>query len=326
MKLLSSILIASCYGLTIRLLYGVFDNLMPIMGITFFFLVPFLIGYLTIFLIPYKESQTRTGAFFKPWLTCAVILFVTWRVGIEGAVCWVMAFPLFALQAGLGGLVAFSRKQRRARKDIEWDFDKEDSDKTGGLKVSFLFMIPLLAGLIEGDRTASYQELTVVKKVDIQASSAVVWNTLLINEAPGAEKRRPTLSGIFGFPRHVSTTVGEPVVGGSRLATYQKGLTFMETIEKMEPCRLLALKIQTDPSKISKAIMDEHIVIGGKHIKMLQDEYTLEELPNGGTRLSLASRFCINTPFNWYAGLWSDLFMSDILKDELTTIQQLSEK
>jgi hypothetical protein len=312
--------------LTVRLLYGVFDNLMPIMGISFFFVVPFLIGYLTIFLIPYKQRQTKTGAFFKPWLTCGVILLVTWRFGIEGMVCWVMAFPLFGLFAGAGGVVAFGRKERRARKEIEWDFEKDDNNKTGGLQVSFLFMIPLLAGVLEGDRTSSFQQLTIDKKIDLRASPATVWNALLANEGSGGTKTSPTLSSMFGFPRHLSTTVSEPVVGGSRLARYQKGLVFMETIEQIVPNRRLVLKIQTDPSTISKAIMDEHIVIGGKHIKMLQDEYTLEELPNGGTQLRLASSFCINTPFNWYAGLWSELFMADILKDELITIQRLSEK
>jgi hypothetical protein len=324
MKLLSSVFLASLYGMSIRLLYGVFDNLMPIMGISFFILVPFFIGYLTIFLIPYKESQNKAGAFFKPWLTCLVILFVTWRLGIEGMVCWAMAFPFFAVLAGCGGVVAYSRKQRRARKHIEWDFDKEDSERPGSLKVSLLFMIPLLAGLIEGDRTTAFKELAVEKKATIRASPAVVWAALLGNEAAGMKKQDAGLLGAFGFPRHLCTAIDRPVVGGSRVSTYEKGLTLTETIEKMEPARVLALKIQTDPSTISKAIMDEHIVIGGKHIKMLWDEYTLNALPDGGTELVLCSHFCINTPFNWYAGLWSDLLMSDILTEELTTIQQVS--
>ncbi len=84
----------------------------------------------------------------------------------------------------------------------------------------------------------------------------------------------------------------------------------------------MVVSIKTDPAKISKAIMDEHIVIGGKHVQLQEDEYKLEALPNGKTRLSLSSHFTINTPFNWYAGLWSKMLMADILKEELSSLGQ----
>ena len=326
MKLLFSVIIASFYGLTIRLLYGIFNAVMGIMGISFLFLLPCLIGYLTVILLPYKEEHTATGAFFKPWLTCGAILLITLFFNIEGMICWAMAFPLFAILAGLGGVGAFKRKRRRFRDKMEWDFEKADWEKPGSLKISFLFMLPLLAGLAEGDRTSSFQELRVEKQVEIGASPGVVWNALLENDQSGVKKQGASFSSIFGFPHHLNTKVNKQVVGGSRVATYEKGLAFMETIEKMEPGRLLVLSIKTDPSKISKAIMDEHIVIGGKHVKLLQDEYQLEELPNGRTRLRLSSYFSINTPFNWYAGLWSKGLMSDILQEELSSIRQISEK
>jgi hypothetical protein len=326
MKLLFSVLIATMYGLTIRLLYGIFDNVMGIMGVSFFFLAPFLIGYLTVILLPYKEEHTATGAFFKPWLTCGAILLITLLLNIEGAICWAMAFPLFAILAGLGGVRAFGRKRRRFRDKMDWDFEKDGWEKPGSLKVSFLFLLPLLAGAIEGDRTSSFEELRVEKQVEIKASQEAVWNALLSNKQTDIKSRGFTFSAFFGFPYHLNTTTGKVAVGGFRVANYEKGLTFMEIIEKMEPGRSLVLAIKTDPSKISKAIMDEHIVIGGKHVQLLQDEYRLEELPGGQTRLTLSSRFSINTPFNWYAGIWSKWLMSDILQEELNAVRQISGK
>jgi len=322
MKLLFAVFFASFYGLTIRLLYGLVENALPIMSVSFLFLVPFLIGYLTIFLLPYKERHTPTGAFFKPMLPCLVILAITLFFNIEGSICWMMAFPIFALFAGGGGVIAFQRKRRRALRNTEWDFEKDDWEKPGSLKISFLFLLPLLAGLIEGDTTSSSKALTIEKQVDLKASPGVVWNALIAKDRPHTKDRRVTLSGFLGFPHHLNTTVITPSPGGSRIATYEKGLEFVETIKKLEPGRSLTLEITTDPSKISKAIMDEHIVIGGDHIRMQDDEYRLESLPDGGTRLHLSSHFSINTPFNWYAGIWARLLMSDILKDELYSLEQ----
>jgi hypothetical protein len=38
----------------------------------------------------------------------------------------------------------------------------------------------------------------------------------------------------------------------------------------------------------------------------------IEALPNGATRLPLASRHRISTDFNWYAHLWTDAVMADL--------------
>src|ERR1700743_1995395 len=134
MKLFISIILSAFYGISIRLLFAAFGDLLPVMSITFFFIVPFLIGYLTILLLPYRESHNATGAFLKPTLTCGIILVITWFFKIEGMICWIMAFPIFAVLAGCGGVVAFNRKRRRALRKIEWDFDKDDWEKPGALK------------------------------------------------------------------------------------------------------------------------------------------------------------------------------------------------
>jgi hypothetical protein len=322
MKLLISVFFASFYGLTIRLLYDFFDGSLAIMSISFIFLVPFLLGYLTIFLLPYKEGHTATGAFFKALLPCIVIIVITIAFNIEGIICWLMAFPIIGIFVGFGGVVAFNRKKRRAMAKDLWDFEKDEYDKTGSLKISFLFLLPILAGLVEGDSTSSSKVLTIEKQIEVKAAPGIVWTALMANNPARTNIRRTSLSGMLGFPHHLNTTMHDPTVGSSRIATYEKGLEFVETIKKIEPGRSMTLEITTDPSKISKAIMDEHIVIGGDHIKMQEDEYRLEPLPDGGTRLILSSRFSIHTPFNWYAGIWAQLLMSDILKDELYSLEQ----
>jgi hypothetical protein len=320
MKLLISITLAAFYGISIRMLFASFGDILSVMSISFFFIVPFLIGFLTIAPLPYRNSQNEAGAFFKPWLSCLVILVITWYLKIEGIICWVMAFPIFASFAGLGGLIAFRRKRRRAQRKIQWDFDKDDWEKPGAMKVSLLFFIPIFAGLLEGDQLSGSEDLTVENEIEIQASPSAVWSALTASRQNAIKASHPGLPAIMGFPYHLNTTLDSVAIGGQRIATYEKGLTFVETISQLEPGRRLVVDITTDASKISKAIMDEHIVIGGKHIRMQGDEYNLQALPNGDTKLSLASHFSINTPFNWYARPWSKWLMSDVLLQELQSL------
>lgn len=322
MKLLLSITLATTYGISMRLLFVSFGDVLSVMSVTFFAIVPFLIGYLTILLLPYRENHTQTGAFFKPWLPCLAILFITSICGMEGMICWVMAFPLLALVAGIGGMVAFRRKRRRALKDIEWDFEKDDPPKPGAFNISLLFFIPLFAGVLEGNRISSFEKLDVGGQVEVAASPEVVWSVLTARHDYVVPPTHPTLCAMMEFPRHLSTTLDTLAIGRKRTSVYEKGLTFDETITRLVPSRRLEVAIANDPSKISKAVMDEHIVIGGEHIRMRGDAYALEPVSGGKTRLSLVSHFSINTPFNWYAGLWAKWLMSDVIREELNSINQ----
>jgi len=319
MKLLLSITIAAVYGVSLRMLFSSFGDELAVMSISFFFLVPYFVGYLTILLIPYREGQTAKGAFFKPWLSCLAVFVVTYYLNIEGMVCWFMAFPIFLLIAGSGGVIAFHRKKRRAQKKVELDFEKHDPDT---LNSSLLLFIPLLTGLVEGKRSSGYEHLRIERQIEIAAPPTEVWKALTAPTRTARMPGHPSICGVMGFPHHLNTTVSSPTIGGQRIASYEKGLVFFETITKMEPGRQLEVAIRTDPSTISKAIMDDHIVIGGEHIRMEGDAYSLEPLPGGRTKLTLESRFVINTPFNWYTRIWADWLMSDVLQQELDAMRQ----
>ncbi len=316
MKTLFAVGFASLYGLIVRLLFGFMEDFMGIMSITFLVLVPIFIGFLTVILIP--RVSNGAAAFFLPWLTSLVILFVTIALSIEGAICWIMVFPFFAILAGIGGSIAYSIKKRNARNK---DLDKNDWGKPNTLNVSALFFVPALLGYLEGERTLVPVEYTITKQMVIAAAPAEVWSQLThINELKESE-RQGSFSNWMGFPRHLRTVADTFAVGGTRFAVYEKGLYFKETISEYVPGKRMVLAIKTDPDNIPPTVMDEHILIGGKHLDILKDEYSLEQLPDGSSRLSLSSRFRINTPLNWYAGLWAAYLMSDILVGELELVK-----
>jgi hypothetical protein len=317
MKTLFAVAFVSLYGLSVRLMFGVLHAYMEIMSITFLCLVPVLIGFLTIWLTPKESTDHVAVAFFKPWLSSLVILVLTIMFNVEGAICWIMLFPIFAFAAGIGGVIAYNLRNKRTKNP-----DKNDWEGPDTLKVSFVLFIPLFLGVLEGDRITSRKDFMVSRDVIIDASPAAVWKELThINEIK-PDEHSISFSTLMGFPTHLRTTLDTAALGGKRMAIYEKGLYFEETISAYEHERLMVLDIKTDPNNIPPTVMDEHIVIGGKHVDILQDTYKLEALPDGRSRLSLSSKFYINTPFNWYAGIWSYYLMSDILQCELDLVKE----
>ena len=314
MKSLLAIVLAATYGLVIRLLFGFASGLMEIMSITFIFLVPFGVGYLTVLLMPPTSIRTSGGAFWAPWLTSLVLLGITVALSIEGTICWLMIFPIFAIIAGIGGAVAFSQRPRKDR-------ESDSPPRPTNLHMSLLVAGPLLLGFIEGEKALVPKELTISREVVVEASPAVVWQQLTSCQTVARPAGGHSLAGLFGFPRHLTTTLDSFKVGGKRMAYYEKGLYFEETVASYQPARQLVLQVNANPSAVPPAVMDEHILIGGKHLDILQDTYQLTPLAGGRTSLRLASRFYINTPFNWYAEIWAHYLMSDILTGELKDLQ-----
>jgi hypothetical protein len=319
-----AVVFAAVYGVLLRIVFGFLGDIMGIMGLSFLVLAPLIIGFLTVILLPKRRVLGNGSAFFLPWLTTLVILIVTIACSIEGTICWIMLSPLFAIVAGVGGLIA----NRFRRKKIEIN-DKENYDywtKPDKLSVSCLLLLPMITGTIEGERLLNREDMLITESIEIKASPSAVWKSLTnINDIKQGEKHA-SFASWMGFPSHTSTTLDTLAVGGKRIATYEKGLHFDETITEYKQEKRIVLDIKTDPNKIPPTVMDEHILIGGKHVDILQDVYTLEPLSNGNCVLKLSSHFFINTPFNWYAAIWAKYLMSDILSAELELIQSRAVK
>lgn len=317
MKSIFAVSAAAFYGLSLRIMFGFLDNFMGIMSITFIGLVPVIIGFLTIILQSKESTTNALSAFLQPWITCLVLLILTMTLNVEGSICWIMIYPFFAFLAGIGGVLAYL-----LRKSNSSHSDKQDWKEPNSLNLSLLIVVPFVIGLAEGERTLSRQEYTLSTSVIIPATSKEVWYHLThINEITHKENT-PSIANIIGFPRHVRTTLDTVAIGAKRTAVYENGLYFDETIAAFKPEKLLVLDIATDPANIPPTVMDEHIVIGGKHIDILQDVYTLEQLPDNNCRLTLSTRYFINTPFNWYSGIWAKYVMSDILQGEIEVIKE----
>ncbi|WP_044086187.1 hypothetical protein [Lewinella cohaerens] len=326
MKSFFALTIASSYGLLIRGIFGFISPNFEIMSLTFLCLVPFIIGFLTVRFWPEGKIKSNWSAFAKPWLTCLILLIVSMLLKIEGAICWIMIYPFFSFAAGLGGILTFKIMNKRSSSSNNPDIlDENDWDNSSTLKMSLVLLLPVFMGFIEGDHSSSRQYITLEESVTINASTDEIWQTITHIDQVDQGEKGTYLTNALGFPKHLYTTLDTCLLGNKRMCYYEKGLVFEETITEVVPHKKLVLDIYVDPTKIPATVLDEHIVIGGKHVDVLKDTYLLEPQTDGATHLSLTSQYSINTPFNWYAGIWAKYLMSDLLKGELNLIKQRSE-
>jgi hypothetical protein len=191
--------------------------------------------------------------------------------------------------------------------------------------LALVALLPLLTHPWLRDALTRRDVRTVENVRVIHASQEVVWKN--IERVPRIAPQELPFSWThrIGFPSPVEATLSFEGVGGVRHATFERGVLFIENVDIWEPESRLAFSIQAQTDQIPPTTLDEHVRIGGQFFDVLRGEYTIEPLPNGDTRLHLASSHRISTDFNWYARFWTDAVMADLQETILSVIQKRSE-
>ncbi len=303
--------IPTLYAVILRLVFGVktWDELFSVMSVTFLFLLPTIVGALTVYLSKVENVKRLTYRFFIPWIPIFLFLLITILLSIEGWACWIMILPVFLLAASIGGLIGGYLKLR----------------KHNNLNISILVLFPFLFSPIEkliDTIPGTYKADTYI---DINAPAEKIWdNVTRVKEIP-LNLDKGYLTSFLGFPRPVKAELNFEGVGAYREAIFTKGLIFHETVTEYIDNKKMVFNIKAYPHEIPSTTMDEHVVIGGDYFDVLTGTYEIEKLKNGLNRLHLYSYFKMNTTFNFYAGFWGKLIMKDIQNNILQIEKKRAE-
>lgn len=265
------------------------------MTLAFLFVVPLVIGVLTAW--PIREPATRSVRPYGSTVAMLLLIAVTVAVGWEGSICVIMGGPVMIIFAGLGawigGFLARSAYRNRS--------------------LPVLVALPYLLAPAEARWTAPVRLVETVTEVEIAASPAAVWPLVASVDSIREHERRPALYTAMGFPRPVAATLSHHGVGGVRVATFEGGLRFTETVTVWEPNRRLRFTIEANGDSIPPGTLDEHVTLGGPHFDVLSGTYELHPIDGGRrTRLVLRSEHRIATHFNPYAAWWANRVMTSI--------------
>ncbi len=311
-KLLIAIGIPTAYAIVLRLLFGVKDwnEIFSVMSVTFLFLLPTILGALTVYLSDEKMVKKTWYSLLVPWIPIFLFLIITLFLEIEGWACWLMILPVFLIAASIGGIIGQQLKLRK---------------RTNRLHVSILIFIPFLISPLEQaiDKIpGTYKAYTYI---DIEADATTIWENVTRVKTIEEDDDTGYLTEFLGFPRPLKAELNYNGVGAYREAMFTNGLIFRETVTEYEEQKKMVFSIKANTYEIPSTTLDEHILIGGKYFDVLHGTYELEKLKEGTYRLHLYSYFKMNTTFNFYAGWWGKLIMKDIQNNILKIEKKRAE-
>lgn len=300
------------YAIAVRFLFGVdkWQHFFTVMTLTFVFLLPFIMGALTLYFSSAENRKRRAYRIFAPWVPVFIFLALTIAFAWEGWGCWLMVLPVFLIGSSIGGVLG-----ERLRR---WEGGQN-------LHVSLLILLPVFASPIEqliGFLPADYEAYTYI---DIDAPAETIWKNVTRVREIAVNEDQGWLTRLLGLPRPVKAELDFEGVGATREAIFTKGLIFHETVSEYVEGRKMVFSIKAYPHEISPLAMDEHVVIGGKYFDVLNGVYLLEKRGNNKHRLHLYSHFKLSTNFNFYAGYWATWIMKDIQNNILQVEKQRSE-
>jgi hypothetical protein len=305
------------YGLVSRAIFALEDfrgdnPLFPTFGlmtISFMFIVPFVVGLITAYHQDTIKSSIKIAMITMP--VFAIIGFVGISVlsGQEGTICALMALPIFLFMVLIGGLIGVRIFKRNRNK----------------LYISALILLPFITAPIENQFGLADKIFTEHTNIEINANNKHVWDNITRVRKIATDENINSLFQFMGFPRPIEAELDTVAIGGVRKAIFSRGLFFTENVTQMEPMKILAFDIKTDPKSIPPKALDEHVMVGGKYFDVLEGKYEIETVNENKIILHLTSQFRLSTPFNFYSGLWSKLIMKDIQENILIIIKGRSE-
>jgi hypothetical protein len=305
--------IASFYALGSWLMFTrpKLDDLFPIVSGAFLFSMPFAFGALVCFL-GYKFG--RPGRFWSlaaPPLLIAGLSVLAFLLGMEAAICLIVASPVLMVMAMLGGWIMSCILNRGGRDRVY---------------VSLFVLLPYAVAPMEQLRQAPHETRVMRNEITIHATPQMVWSQ--IQSVPAIQPEELPSQWIYhiGFPRPIAATIDKQGVGGRRHATFERDVSFFEVVTHWEPAKKLSFTIKADPDFIPHTAFDEHIIVGGRFYDVLNGTYVIEPLNDGTCVLHLSSTHRLSTRFNWYAGWWSEWVMNQIQGSILEVIRQRCER
>jgi len=309
-------------GVAFGLVYGVilrwgaqsnFHGWTSVMSISFLLLVPFAVGFITVFVVERREPHKVWVWLLLPWFPVLGGSLGAMLALWEGFICVIMFAPIALICASFGGLIA----------GLLVRLPRAMAAKNACLAV--VALLPLMTNPWLHDLLIRRDLRNVENVRVIHASPEIVWKN--IERVPRIARGELPFSWAhrIGFPSPVEATLSYAGIGGVRHATFEGGVLFIENIDIWEPEHKLAFSIHAQTDRIPPATLDDHVHIGGPFFDVLHGEYVIEPLPDGNVRLHLSSQHRVSTDFNWYAHYWTDGVMADIQGTILTVIQKRCE-
>lgn len=283
-----------------------------VVSLSFIFSVPAACGALCVAIGRFYGSDNWVKwALWFPCVILAIGLLLCIVTKIEAIICVLMAAPILFAACVIGGLVAhFSIPRNRP---------------PGKLYLNAIILLPMLSASAEGWFHWPSEVEAITNTIVIHAPAARIWPQIASVAPIDPRQLRESWIYRIGFPKPVSAELDRPGIGGIRTATFERNVSFFETVTEWQENQRLSFTIHADPDFIPHTAFDRHIIVGGRFYDVLDGTYEIEAIDANTCRLHLTSHHRLSTRFNSYAAWWSVKIMEQIQGTILEVIRTRAE-
>jgi len=276
-----------------------------------FVFLPFIQGLLAAWLYGYHRPHSFGECWIISMLSCGLAGIGLIAFALEGAICIVMASPLWLGVATVGAYIGSGIQE------IRW----RSIDKNLSLLLC-VCAIPFLMGAEFAIRPP-VPLLRATSTIDIHASSETVWrHVVAFSDLP------PPKEWVFetGLAFPVRARIQGRGVGAIRHCEFSTGI-FVEPIEIWNEPLLLRFSVTNTPAPMEEMSLYSHIEPPHLHGYMVSKEgqFLLKTLPDGSTRLEGTTWYEHNLWPASYWQLWSNYIIHQIHMRVLRHIKTLAE-
>jgi hypothetical protein len=285
-------------GIALRLIFsGEPGEPLSTLSGSFAILAPIVIGAVAVYVAELRERRTWSYYFGLGAMVNVLFVFGTFLVMIEGAICVIIAAPLFGLIGGFAGLLAGGtcRLSRRWMRPT----------------VYCLTALPVLLGYVENHWPLPREISTVERSITVAATPADVWAQL--TTAPGIRPEEVEDGWMYriGVPLPESAMTDSADGEVVRHIRMGRGVQFDQVAADWQPARRVRWLYRFTPDSFPPRALDDHVRIGGEYFDIIDTEYSLQPQADGTTTLHVAMSYRVSTRFNWYAGRVAELLVGN---------------
>ena len=272
-------------------------------GLALFVGTPFIVGMAGVWLTSFSGRVSFLLGLLIGAMSTIVLGVLLLGSGVEGAVCIVMAMPLFVVISALGSIVAVVAISESAR----W------SERPMTLLMATLLVTPVIFGA-ESLAPRQAPERVVTSSIVVHASPERVWSVLIA--FPPIPAPDGTRDGDWLFRAGIACPLHAEIegsgVGATRRCVFDTG-PFIEPITVWDEPKRLGFSVTTQPAPMREwspySIHPPHI--DGALVSR-RGEFELVDIGNGTTELRGTTWYHNNMWPQWYWGVYSDVIIHRI--------------
>jgi hypothetical protein len=311
-RIIWAVLTGVAYGITVRIAFE-WKTLHPILQIVstaFLVVCPFSVGAIAVLRSAGQEEislskQVNVASFAM--LLFIVAMFLTL---LEGLICLVLVGPVFFVAAILGGIVAGSLHNY-----------KMASKAT----VPAFALLPLLLAPLENLQPIESNAQSVTNTIHVAAPPEQVFEKLgSVREIKSSELGFSFVH-LIGLPKPLSAEMNCEHAGCARTSRWEKNVWFQEVITEWQAPQSMHYRFVIPKGGIPREALDRHVEVGGEYFDLIDGGYDLQRATDGGTMLSLTTRFVNKSQLKLYGNLWGRMVLKDFHGSILNLIKKRAE-